>query len=71
MAESLTAVWIVVSMILAVIILYIKWIKPMRVAKRKCYVCSYPIGKDRRVLADGEDYHYDCWLKLYKRELLD
>jgi len=49
----------------------LKWIRPRIIAKKQCHVCGYPIGKTRRVLADGEYYHYDCWLKMYKREILD
>ena len=60
-----------VAIICVTIIVYLQWIQPKVVARQKCHVCGYPIGKDRRVLADDEFYHYDCWLKMYKREILD
>jgi len=53
------------------IIVYLKWIQPLVVARQKCHVCGFSIGKKRRVLAEDEFYHYDCWLKMYKREILD
>lgn len=56
---------------MGIILYYHAIVKPKRLAQMPCFVCNRPIGSLRRVFADGEGYHYECWLKMSKRSILD